>query len=58
MVRVGDRVLVDSADVVRFAADEGGAPLYPEPSRRSEVEALEGRSAGDFGVVTRPCAYD
>jgi glutathione S-transferase len=58
VVTIGDRALVDSADVVRFAADERGVPLYPDASRRSAVEALERRFAGDFGVATRLCAYD
>lgn len=58
VVTIGDRALRDSAEVVRFAADEAGAPLYPEPSRRPAIEALERHFAGDFGVATRLCAYD
>lgn len=58
VVTIGDRALVDSAEVVRFAADERGAPLYPDAGRRPAVEALERHFAGDFGIATRLCAYD
>jgi glutathione S-transferase len=57
VVTIGRRVLRDSADVVRYAADERGAPLYPKGADRAAIEAKEREYAGDFGVATRLIAY-
>jgi glutathione S-transferase len=58
VVTIGRRVLADSADVVRWSADELGAPLYPRGIDRREAERLERRFAEAFGVATRLIAYD
>jgi glutathione S-transferase len=52
-------VLVDSADIVRWASGRARQPLYPEDSLlRSEIEAFEVEIAGSYGVETRRITYD
>jgi glutathione S-transferase len=58
VLRLEGRVLTDSRDIVHYAADERGAPLFPASLPREAIEALSDRFAGAFGVATRLVAYE
>lgn len=55
---IGPRVLRSSSEILAYAADERGAPLFPVGVDRTEIERASELFAGDFGVATRRVAYE